>query len=101
MKLTDLNPRWALDANIVLGGGPNVHDENRYGMAITFDCPHCRTTRLAVWFANPIDNKPATDNAVLLWTRNGDSFANLTLSPSINAAPHGHWHGSITNGEVA
>lgn len=101
MKLSELNPRWIVDADIVLGGGPSVHDADRYGMAISFDCPHCRSTRLAVWFANPVDGKPPTDDAQLLWTRSGGTtFDDLSLTPSIDASAHGHWHGFITNGEA-
>lgn len=100
MKLTDLNPRWAADADIMLGGHL-VHDADRDGMAVTFDCPHCRTTRLGVWFANPIDGKPPTDDATLLWQREGTTFGDLTLSPSIDVSARGHWHGHIRNGEIA
>jgi hypothetical protein len=37
----------------------------------------------------------------IVWTRAaGDTFETLTLSPSIDASPAGHWHGFIQNGEV-
>lgn len=96
-----MNPRWAIDADIVIGGH-SVHDENRHGMAISFDCPCCRTTRLAIFFANPIDGKAPTDDrdAEHLWTRTGETFETLSLSPSIDASKYGHWHGRITNGEI-
>lgn len=100
MKLTDLNPRWAIDADIIVGGQV-VHDEHRQEMGLTFDCPHCRTTRLGVFLANPIDGGPPSDDGGKLWHRDGDSFETLTLSPSIDASAHGHWHGSITKGECA
>lgn len=99
MKLTDLNPRWACDADIVIGG-VNQHFENRHGMAISFECPHCRDCRLAVWFENPIDGLPPTDDAEHLWRRDGDTFETLTLSPSIDASKVGHWHGFIRDGLV-
>ena len=35
MQLTELNPRWCCDADIVIGG-INQHFENRHGMAISF-----------------------------------------------------------------
>lgn len=98
-RLTDLNPRWAADADIMLGGHL-VHDEDRHGMAVTFDCPCCRKTRLGVWFSNPIDGKAATDDASHLWQRSGTTFDDLTLTPSIDASAHGHWHGFITVGEA-
>lgn len=104
MKLTELSPRWALDADIVVvGGGPPMHDENRTGMALTFECPCCRgterATRLAVFFRNPIDGKPPSDDHKL-WERTGTTFEDLTLSPSIDASGVGHWHGFIQVGEI-
>ena len=101
MRLVDLHPRFAIDADIVIGG-VSRHFEGRLGMAISFECPHCLGSgqRLAVWFANPIDGGPPTDDATKLWQRTGETFDSLTLSPSIDASATGHWHGFIANGEV-
>ena len=109
MKLIDLDPRWACDADIVIGG-IKQHFGGRTGMAVSFDCPHCvareratankRVERLAVWFANPLDGGPPTDDATHLWQRTGETFESLTLSPSIDASSDGHWHGFVTNGLV-
>jgi hypothetical protein len=103
VKLTDLDPRWACDADIVIGGEIQ-HFNGRHGMAVSFECPCCRftprATRLAVWFSNPIDGLPPTDDASKLWGRSGTTFDDLSLSPSIDASAHGHWHGFITGGEV-
>lgn len=99
MKLAELNPRWACDADIVIGG-VKQHFEGRTGMAVSFDCPHCQQTRLAVWFANPIDGLPPTDDAEHLWQRTGETFDTLTLSPSVDASKYGHWHGYIVNGDA-
>lgn len=99
MKLLDLQPHWGIDADIVIGG-VNRHDEDRHGMGITFLCPHCREVRLAVFFANPVDGKFPADDATHLWQRSGEAFEDLTLSPSIDASRHGHWHGFIQNGEI-
>lgn len=99
MRLTELAPRWAVDLAIVIGGVQKIY-EGRHGMAISFDCPHCRTERLAVWFANPIDGLPPPDDAKKLWRRVGDTFDTLTLRPSIDASQFGHWHGVIVDGEV-
>lgn len=91
MKLIDLDPHWL------------VTESGRLGMGVMFECPHCREDRLGVWFANPLDNgSPAAPEHRPLprWQRSGDTFETLTLSPSINAESHGHWHGFITNGSI-
>ena len=107
MKLIDLDPRWTIET------------PGRHGMGITFDCPHCQgkapedINRLGVWFANPLDGgAPVSEKSrefiyngmhgfMPLWSRTGDTFETLTLTPSINAEVFaGHWHGYITNGEI-
>jgi hypothetical protein len=109
MRLSELDPRWCCDADIVVGG-VNRHHEGRIGMALSFECPHCverkratgdkRVQRIAVWFSNPMDGLPPTDDATTLWHRDGIDFETLTLSPSIDASKDGHWHGFIRNGSV-
>lgn len=103
MKLTDLNPRWALDADIWVCG-TLVHDTERKGMGLTFQCPCCvgteRATRLGIFFKNPTDGKAPSDDAPLEWTRTGETFEDLSLTPSIDVSKSGHWHGYITNGQI-
>lgn len=36
-----------------------------------------------------------------LWARSGETFENLTLSPSVDASPAGCWHGFVRNGAIA
>lgn len=106
MRLTDLAPHWMVlrDCGDVVG--------------ITFRCPHCppgergATTYLGAWFATPIDRDGlsldergwpdfmAQHPERKFWARTGDTFETLTLSPSVDASQHGHWHGFIANGEV-
>ncbi len=86
MRLIELDPHW-------------IAEEGRQGQGIHFECPHCRETRIGVYFKNPIDGgTPAKDR--LLWQRAGDTFETLTLTPSIDASKFGHWHGHVTNGEI-
>lgn len=100
MKLTDLEPRWALDADIMVDGTV-VHNEHRQGMGLTFLCPHCKAVRLGVFIQNPVDGLPPSDDAKMLWARvSGSTFEDLTLSPSIDASKSGHWHGFIQRGET-
>ena len=95
MRLSELNPRWC------------AAGDSRHGMGITFECPHCRTQRLGVWFVNPIDGGPKEHELIEdhhmggpEWTRTGTTFDDLSLSPSIDASAFGHWHGYITNGSI-
>jgi len=109
MRLIDLEPRWAMDADIVIGG-VSRHYDDRHGMGLSFECPHCvareratgdkRVVRLGVYFSNPVDGLPPTDDATHLWQRSGETFDDLTLTPSIDASNDGHWHGFITNGAI-
>lgn len=98
MRLVDLDPRWV----------KHFSDGPRTGFS--FWCPHCGTQRLAIPFTptmpdgilqalgvawpNPYVNKGNC------WQRVGETFENMTLSPSIDASALGHWHGHITNGEI-
>lgn len=94
VRLAELEPHW-----VSVGGG------NRHGMGISFNCPHCDTVRLAVWFSNPIDGgAPYTrtnGGPVTLWNREGDTFDMLSVHPSVDASEHGHWHGYIACGLVS
>jgi hypothetical protein len=114
MKLTDLNPRWFAIAG-------------RHGQGVVFDCPCCvgkeKRYRLAVAFAPALDGGATIDIKQLeplwdaikdcgtdfpsnivppgfIWARTGETFETLTVSPSVNAAPAGHFHGWVINGEV-
>src|SRR5918911_4918664 len=106
MKLIDLQPRWWGDG-----------DRRRLG--ITFLCPHCRSVRLGIAFANPPDGgQPHSLQTTsimwhiheartfdvppgCLWQRTGETFDTLSLTPSVDASKSGHWHGIITNGVVS
>ena len=108
MRLTDLEPRW-FDV-------PGIGTDKD---GVTFLCPHCRAVRLGVQFANPIgaETKPLmTDDEKwhhvhdlgtfevppgFLWKRQGETFEDLTLHPSVDASASGHWHGCVTKGEVS
>ena len=109
MKLTDLDPRWL------------ERDGRRIGF--TFLCPCCRKDRLTALAEHtpfreqvkimhaamcsvpededdwPINWVPA--KADFAWSlSNFDSFATMTVTPSIDASKSGNWHGFITNGEI-
>ena len=79
MKLIELNPRWT-----VMSFG-DTHS------GISFDCPHCRSIRICVSFVGEGNN---------IWKMTGNTFEDITLSPSIDTSSSGHWHGFIQNGEI-
>jgi hypothetical protein len=83
--LVELDPRWTSTS------------DDRHGMGVSFNCPHCRVQRLAIWFANPLDGGPPAPGE-RHWQRSGDTFATLSLTPSIDASGWGHWHGFLSNG---
>lgn len=96
MKFSLLDPHW-------------MSADGRERMGILFQCPACLSENrghglghyLAVYFSNPADGgPPATPKHVPSprWRRDGDTFDDLTISPSIDA---GCWHGFITKGETS
>lgn len=96
MKLTELDPHWY-----------TVEGANGAAVGISFDCPHCRTQRLGVAFHHK-GHEMMEDSVIHaaspltkhIWDIAGDSFDNLTLSPSVDASAFGHWHGFIKKGEI-
>jgi hypothetical protein len=97
MRLLDLDPRWYK----LEEGGPRV--------GLTFECPHCRSTRLGVLFHH-LGREALEDGYIRayhggsdehIWSLSGsDELETLTLSPSIDASKSGHWHGFITDGVI-
>lgn len=96
MRLLDLQPRWIYKNKI-----------------FTFLCPHCRR----IWLTCkrvPMDHQQQWDifereapEAVTVgckpetaWKFEGLDFATMTVTPSLDASASGHWHGSITNGQI-
>lgn len=87
-RLVNLQPRWIKPAPTLTSG-------------MTFLCPCCRKQRIAVFFKDwcPLGTvQESTDEP--RWSRTGDTFENITISPSVDMSRYGHWHGHIQNGEV-
>ena len=96
-RLADLEPRWV---------HPNM---------FTFKCPHCRKAilsckdvALSMWEQREVFEKEYPDEPEnvagsrpdFAWEFSGRDFETLTVSPSIDAAPSGCWHGHIVRGEI-
>jgi hypothetical protein len=90
MRLIDLDPRWYTRQFNNQGYEPTEI------IGFTFDCPHCKDERLSV-----LVKSDGIDKARFIWNVSGDSFSNLTITPSIDASNTGHWHGCITNGVLS
>lgn len=93
MRLVDLNPRWWAAAG-------------RHGQGIRFDCPCCVAAGrppvlVLVAFANPLDGGAPCAERSPHWSRQGETFDDLTISPSIDGSSTGHWHGWVTAGEIS
>jgi hypothetical protein len=123
MKLTDLDPAWIFDWNIS-GSYRSANDAHCFvegddtedadlpaltlpdAQGVSFLCPTCfkknngpvGTETVLCWFKDrgvPPEVFPGPGR----WAASGTSFADLTLSPSVNVA-HEHWHGYVENGEI-
>jgi len=99
VRLVELEPRWI---------HPNL---------FVFRCPHCPEVLLSCkniamsWNEQydifervfgehwPMLIVPCKDETA--WTFSGTDFNTLSVSPSLNANASGHWHGFISNGEIA
>jgi len=98
MRLVELNPRWF------------VLETDGQRVGLTFDCPHCRETRLGIVFHRR--GHEAIDDVYIrahhggnpnehIWDLQSEGdFDTLTLFPSIDASATGHWHGFISAGEI-
>lgn len=98
MRLVDLNPRWVTTPPAWFGTLGRV---DRWTVGVSFDCPHCRSFRIAVMFQNPFGaDGAAPPSPDRKWAREGETFDTMTLSPSVDHSARGHAHLSIVAGEV-
>lgn len=97
MSLTELDPRW-VNSKI-----------------FAFLCPHCKNILLSCKNA-PMTTKEQREvfelvfgddwNDQIIMSRNETVWSfvgaveSLTIDPSVDASPSGHWHGRIINGVV-
>jgi len=104
VKLTDLQPEWLThDAFIFKNptGGNDwltckrvVMPTNEQQKLIYGDWMD-ESTRTK-WVGKPV----VLTTPDMAWAFEGNDFATLTVSPSIDASASGNWHGFITNGEI-
>lgn len=67
-----------------------------------FDCPSGCGEFICVNVEPAMDGGPRYDGTpnAKYWQRRGDTFENLTLTPSILRMGGCGWHGFVTNGEI-
>jgi hypothetical protein len=100
MRLAELNPKWSITNEYWHYDDALKTNPKRHGQGITFVCPVCKNHRVAVWFKNPIDGIEQAPGLSPLWNRNGDTFENLTINPSVDLRIASCWHGFVRSGEV-
>ena len=99
MTLADLDARWV--------GLHGWSSDSIYHIGVSFNSPKTGK-RLAVLFSPAIDPDglaakygwPEPFPQEKKWTRVGDSFGTLSLSPSIDFSADGEWHGFIQEGKI-
>jgi len=111
VPLTALSPQWC-EASYYDSHGARQQAGGRHGMGLMFRCPlhyqsDCAFANLYVPFHNPVDGGPKAwegqgSKRDAYWTRTGETFETLTLSPSIKMPEEGpeHWHGHVINGQA-
>jgi hypothetical protein len=68
------------------------------GEGIAFACPVCGPSHtVAAYFDNPIDGKESASWQTPKWTREGDSFSDLTI---IGSLKYPCFHGWVEDGQV-
>lgn len=87
MRLLDLDPEWYADSPA------------RRGQGLTFDCPHCPSTRFTILFSNCLDGSSVSKHAVVTYQRRGTTFDTLTITPQTIFLP-GHARVEIQAGNI-
>jgi hypothetical protein len=114
MRLVELHPQWVGAGGAGIFNADMTPSTPRHGIGIAFDCPlghpaSCSYHEVSgdgtherhfIQFHNPVDGGPPFDATQERprWTRVGDTFETLQLTPSILSDPAKGgcgWHGYI------
>lgn len=117
MKLTELEPVFI--GKYAVNGGRAGYYYYEFpsidgAQGVMFTCPGCGGHQILVWFKNPRGAQPVPADAEpgpYRGTVTGDSFDNLTLTPSIDLSKvddqhprhpgRCYWHGHVTDGQIS
>lgn len=97
MKLTELDPRW-LTPEVFVFRCPACSDG---GLLSIKTVPMGIREQMALFhekLGEPTAGRTHPCKVDMAWTCSGTDFATITINPSLNV--EGHWHKTITNGEI-
>ena len=105
MKLIELEPEFVTNASPRSHMSMDSRVLTPDAQGILFLCPYCfkrnagpiGTHSILVFFKDR--GVPAECEPLPRWNVQGNSFDDLTISPSIDLGPD-DWHGFVTNGEI-
>jgi len=99
MKLTDLDPRWLYLDDRQVGFCFRSPKNEKWYQSCFFE----QVERRVQWklLSDELGhcNYQACDSDTV-WTREGDFFKDLTVSPSLDGSKGGLWHGYIIDGQI-
>jgi hypothetical protein len=100
MRLVDLDPKWLIYDGERVGFtfvSPTNNQYRQSCFSVAFDT-HIQLDMFEEQLGEDVNVQPC--NEMAFWTITGDSFDNLSVTPSINGAYGGLWHGFITDGKI-
>lgn len=107
MKLADLEPEW-LSPDVFIFKNPTGGKDWLTCKRVVMSGKNQRILFYGDW---EDENSPAKTKWVgksivptmpdCAWKFEGNDFATLTVTPSLDCSASGNWHGFITNGEIS
>lgn len=99
IKLTELNPRFLGHGGEGVTSADGSPVPRREGVGVMFDCPCGCESPVFVYLQKPLDGGPPVETKAPKWDRAGDTFEDLTLSPSLQRVGGCETHGWVKNGK--
>jgi hypothetical protein len=98
VKLIDLEPAW-LSPDVFIFRSPAGHGDLITRKKVPMPI---KEQYELIYKQNPQYKGKAVvmTRAEMAWRFNGNDFATMTVTPSIDASASGNWHGFIRNGKI-